>query len=114
MPGFEFAMKLGVTTLELDVVATRDAVVVISHDPALNPDITRDRSGNFLTHPGPNIIDLTIEQLAQYDVGRINPSSQYANERQSMQALLDLGVDGLVTDRPDIALELLRDRKVTW
>jgi adenylyltransferase/sulfurtransferase len=40
LPGFALAMKLGVTTLELDVVATRDGVLVISHDPALNPDIT--------------------------------------------------------------------------
>jgi glycerophosphoryl diester phosphodiesterase len=28
--------------------------------------------------------------------------------------MLDMGVDGLVTDRPDIAIELLRDRKIGW
>ena len=27
---------------------------------------------------------------------------------------LDLGVDGLVTDRPDIAATLLKDRGIRW
>ena len=41
LPSFELAMKLGVTTLETDVGISRDGVLVISHDPALNPDLTR-------------------------------------------------------------------------
>lgn len=85
LPGFALAQKLGVTTLELDVVATRDGVLVVSHDPALNPDITRDAQGNFLKATGPDIIDLTVEQLAQYDVGRINPWSQYARTFSSQR-----------------------------
>jgi len=28
--------------------------------------------------------------------------------------MLDLGIDGLVTDRRDIAIDLLRDRKIGW
>jgi glycerophosphoryl diester phosphodiesterase len=28
--------------------------------------------------------------------------------------MLDLGVDGLVTDRPDIAIELLKVRGIRW
>lgn len=78
LPGFELAMKLGVTTIELDVVASRDGVIFVSHERALNPDITRDRAGNFLQSSGPNFIDLTADEIAQYDVGRINPASQYA------------------------------------
>jgi len=87
LPGFALAMKLGVTTLELDVVATRDGVLVISHDPALNPDITRDGKGSFLKTTGPNIIDLTVDELAQYDVGRIDPWSQYARTFSSQRAV---------------------------
>ena len=87
LPGFALAMKLGVTTLELDVVVTRDGVLVISHDPALNPDITRDRNGSFLRSTGPNIIDLTIDELSQFDVGRIDPWSQYARTFPSQRAV---------------------------
>jgi glycerophosphoryl diester phosphodiesterase len=36
------------------------------------------------------------------------------NDRQSMGQMLDLGVDGLVTDRPDIAAELLKERGIRW
>ena len=34
------------------------------------------------------------------------------NDRQSMGQMLDLGVDGLVTDRPDIAADLLKERSI--
>ena len=37
MPAFERALEIGVTTLELDVGVAADGVVVISHDPYLNP-----------------------------------------------------------------------------
>ncbi len=78
LPSFALALQTGVSTLELDVVVTRDDVLVISHDPALNPDITRDAQGHFLSSKGPDIRQLTFEQLQSYDVGRINPASRYA------------------------------------
>ena len=36
------------------------------------------------------------------------------NDRQSMGQMLDLGVDGLVTDRPEIAAALLKERGIRW
>ncbi|HYF58996.1 MAG TPA: glycerophosphodiester phosphodiesterase [Burkholderiaceae bacterium] len=76
--GFELALDIGVTTLELDIAITRDRVPVISHDRTLNPDITRDASGRFLAGRGPAIVELSLEQLQAYDVGRIRPDSLYA------------------------------------
>jgi glycerophosphoryl diester phosphodiesterase len=78
LAGFAHALGVGVTTLELDCGVTRDGVVVVSHDRVLNPDHTRDAAGNFLATPGPAIVDLTYEELRQYDVGRIRPGSEYA------------------------------------
>jgi glycerophosphoryl diester phosphodiesterase len=78
LPSFALALQMGVTTLELDVVVTHDDVLVISHDPALNPDITRNAQGRFLSSKGPDIRRLTFEQLQSYDVGRINPTSRYS------------------------------------
>lgn len=86
LPAFAKALELGVTTLELDVVATRDGVLVISHDPALNPDITRHAHGMFVTER-PNIMDLTLAELKSYDVGRINPDSRYGKALASQQAV---------------------------
>ena len=78
LAAFERALSIGVTTLELDVGVTRDDVVVIAHDPLLNPDITRDRSGNWLSTKGPAIRALDFADLQTYDVGRIRPDSRYA------------------------------------
>src|SRR5690242_1348558 len=73
LPAFERALALGVTTLELDVGMTKDGVLVVSHDPFLNPDITRDASGRFLEQRGPLIHTLAWAQLQAYDVGRLKP-----------------------------------------
>lgn len=86
LAGFAYALKLGVTTLELDVVATRDDVLVISHDPLLNPDITRDAQGRFLSLPGPPINTLSYQELSAYDVGRIDPGSRYAGTYHEQKA----------------------------
>jgi glycerophosphoryl diester phosphodiesterase len=78
LPAFARALDLGVTTLELDVGLTADGVVVVSHDPALNPSITRDASGRWLPGRGPLLKSLTLAQLQAYDVGRMDPASPYA------------------------------------
>jgi len=70
---FARALGLGVTTLELDTVVTRDGVVVVSHDAALNPDRTRGPDGRWLEAPGPIILTLTRAELLRYDVGRTRP-----------------------------------------
>ena len=80
VPAFERALALGVTTLELDVGMTKDGVLVISHDPYLNPDIARDASGRFLEQRGPLIRSLTWAELQVYDVGRIKPGTEYARQ----------------------------------
>ena len=78
LPGFTRALSLGVTTLELDTAITKDGVIVISHDMALNPDITRDKNGKWLGKFGPVIHSLTFDELQQYDVGRLKPNTDYA------------------------------------
>jgi glycerophosphoryl diester phosphodiesterase len=78
LPAFARALAIGVTTLELDCAVTKDGVVVVSHDHALNPDITRGPDGEWLDKSGPAIWSLTYAELQRYDVGRINPASAYA------------------------------------
>ena len=85
LPAFERALDLAVTTLELDTGITRDGVVVIHHDPTLNPAITRDASGQFLERRGPAIHSLSWAQLQSYDVGRLNPHSDYRKNYPDQQ-----------------------------
>jgi glycerophosphoryl diester phosphodiesterase len=75
--GFRQAFDLGLRMFELDVGMTADGQVVVSHDLALNPNITRDASGQFLAGTPPLIHELTYAELNRYDVGRIRPASHY-------------------------------------
>jgi glycerophosphoryl diester phosphodiesterase len=80
MAAFERALKVGVTTLETDLAMTRDGVLVLSHDPLLNPALTRTPDGRWLTSPGPAIHSLSLDELHRFDVGRLDPASSYARQ----------------------------------
>ncbi|HUP94390.1 MAG TPA: glycerophosphodiester phosphodiesterase [Burkholderiales bacterium] len=103
LPAFTRALELGVTTLELDCGITRDGVVVVSHDPALNPDLTRDEAGRWLEAAGPAIAALSYDELQRYDVGRLKPGSEYARRFPRQQA-----VDGTRIPRLADAFALTR------
>jgi glycerophosphoryl diester phosphodiesterase len=78
LAAFRTALAVGVTTLETDLAMTRDGVLVLAHDPRLNPDLVRGPDGQWLASTGPAIHALTAAELRRYDVGRINPASRYA------------------------------------
>ncbi|MEO8855786.1 MAG: glycerophosphodiester phosphodiesterase [Burkholderiaceae bacterium] len=80
LAAFQHALELGVTTLEMDIAITADGVPVISHEPALNPVLTRDASGQWIKAPGPLIKTLTLAQLKTFDIGRVDPSSPYGRQ----------------------------------
>lgn len=80
MAAFRYAIeKIGVTTLELDIVMTKDGVLVVSHDPFLNPQKV-SKNGQFITEK-PLIKDMTYAQLLEYNVGVMR--SDYRMPRQS-------------------------------
>jgi glycerophosphoryl diester phosphodiesterase len=88
LPAFARALEVGVATLELDTAVTRDGVVVVAHDPVLNPDIARGADGRWIQTQGPAIRALSYAELARYDVGRLKPDSAYAR-RYPMQVAAD-------------------------
>jgi len=68
IPAFEYAIKIGADVLEMDVAVTKDNVLVISHDPHINPEICKG------PHPGVAIHELTLAELHEYDCGALkNP-----------------------------------------
>lgn len=69
LPAFEYAIAAGVDALELDMAVTRDNVVVVSHDPFLEPPVC---SG---PQPKAMIRELTLAQVKQWDCGaKQNPA----------------------------------------
>jgi len=68
IPAFEYAIEVGADVLELDLAVTKDDVLVVSHDPVLNPEICRAPSGSHV------IRELTLAELRRWDCGSLrNP-----------------------------------------
>lgn len=78
LEGFAAALAQGIDVVELDVALTADRVVVVMHDPALNPNLTRDANGAWLEPPTPLLRSLRAADLQAYDVGRLRPGTAYA------------------------------------
>jgi glycerophosphoryl diester phosphodiesterase len=64
--GFIEAVKMGVNTLEMDVVITKDHQVVLSHEPWLSDEICLGVSNDKKKH---NIYAMNYEEVQQFDCG---------------------------------------------
>lgn len=88
LAGFEGALRIGVDVLEMDVGLSRDGVPVVSHDPTLSPERTRDASGQWLDSEGLILRQASAAELQAYDIGRLRPGSRSAR-RFPQQAAVD-------------------------
>jgi glycerophosphoryl diester phosphodiesterase len=86
LAAFGTALEAGVSTIETDLAVTRDGVVVISHDPRLDPALVRGPDGSWLTARGPAIRSLSLAELKAYDIGRLDPASAYAKQWPQQRA----------------------------
>ncbi|MCA4898487.1 MAG: glycerophosphodiester phosphodiesterase [Cytophagales bacterium] len=74
IPAFLTALDYGVTTLELDVVITKDKKVVVSHEPWMFSGICLTPNGNTISEKDEkryNIYELTYEEVKKFDCGSI-------------------------------------------
>ena len=84
---FANALSMGVDTLELDLAVTRDGAIVISHERRLNPDLARGADGNYVAAPGIPFVQLSLDEVKQFDVGQIRPGSTYAAQFPDQHAV---------------------------
>ncbi len=61
IPSFEYAIEEGVDAIEMDLQVTRDNVIVISHDPVLEPPLCTGPVARAV------IRDVTLAELRQWD-----------------------------------------------
>lgn len=74
----QIALGHGIDFIDFDLGMTKDGELVVTHDSCLNPDLTKNHKGDFITEPIP-IYELTYQELLSYNVGQINPDSPYAS-----------------------------------
>lgn len=66
---YAYAIELGATSIECDMQLTKDGQIVMSHNPILNSDITRDKNGNYIENNKYDIRLMTVDELKKFDVG---------------------------------------------
>jgi glycerophosphoryl diester phosphodiesterase len=72
IPAFLTALDSGVTTLELDVVITKDKEVIVSHEPWMSAAICSDPSGKPVSEKEEkkyNMYKMSYGQIKQFDCG---------------------------------------------
>ncbi|WP_211323959.1 glycerophosphodiester phosphodiesterase family protein [Sediminitomix flava] len=75
LPAFQKAIELGVNTLEMDVVISKDHQVVLSHEPFFNHEISLTPEGKIISEGAEkshNLYQMSYEEIKKYDVGKKN------------------------------------------
>lgn len=84
IPAMLKAIDLGVTTLEMDIVFTKDKVAIVSHDPFFNHDITTAPDGKYLEEKEEKklaLYQLNFEETQKYDVG-LKPNPRFPRQQK--------------------------------
>jgi glycerophosphoryl diester phosphodiesterase len=98
----KMALDLNVTTLEMDVVITKDKQVILSHEPFFNHEITTKADGSYVTEAEEsslNIYNMTYEEVKKYDVG-LKPHPRFPKQQKikAMKPLLANLIDSVKKD----------------
>jgi len=74
LPAFQAALDSGVDLIELDVHITKDKVVIVHHNFALNSLISCNRDGSSIKNPE-LLCNLTLDEIKKIDCGsQTNPA----------------------------------------
>lgn len=77
LPAFKKALELGVRTLEMDVVISKDLQVVVSHDPWFSAEICLNPEGKPISNEEQtrfSLYQLTYAEILSFDCGSLgNP-----------------------------------------
>lgn len=95
MVSYQEVLRIGTDWVDMDIAMSKDGEIVVTHDPVMNPDLVRDSSGQFLAKSKESLAQLsaaeraqyndkyaishmTVAEIQQFDVGRLNLASSYA------------------------------------
>ena len=84
VPAMLHALGLGVTTLEMDVVITKDKKVILSHEQWFGREITTKPDGSYIGEREErkfNIYWMTYEQTKTFDVG-MKPHPRFPQQQK--------------------------------
>jgi glycerophosphoryl diester phosphodiesterase len=103
VPAMLHALGRGVTTLEMDVVVTKDKKVILSHEPWFGKEITTKPNGEYIGEREErtyNIYWMTYEQTKTFDVG-MKPHPRFP-QQQKMKLTKPLLADVIDSVKKDM------------
>lgn len=77
----EEALKYPVTTLELDVVISKDMKVVVSHEPWMNEEMCMNPEGKRVEGKTYNLFKMTYEEIQKFDCGSL-PHPRFPQQKK--------------------------------
>ena len=99
IPAMLKAIDMGVTTLEMDAVITKDKQVILSHEPFFNHEITTKPIGSYVTaaeEKSLNIYGMTYAETQTYDVGlKAHPKFSRQQKMRATKPLLSTVIDSV-------------------
>lgn len=100
-PAFLKAIDLGVNTLEMDVVITKDNQVILSHEPFFNHEITTLPNGGYVSESDEkalNIYKMPYSEVIKYDVGlKVHSRFPQQQKMKVFKPLLSAVIDSVET-----------------
>lgn len=109
LPAFEKAIDLGVHTLELDIVITKDNKVVVSHEPFMNPIICLRPDASVISDSEEkiNLYKLTYDEIKAYDCGsKIHPTYPGQEKIKTFKPLLSEVFDLVKAKNSDVKFNI--------
>lgn len=101
IPAMLHALELGVTTLEMDVVISKDNQVLLSHEPFFNHEISTKPNGEAVMEKEEkqlNIFRMNYADIKKYDVGMLaHPRFPQQQKMKAYKPLLSEVFDSVRT-----------------
>ena len=110
LPAFEKAIDIGVNTLELDIVISKDHKVVVSHEPYMNPVICYNPKGLSIPYslePHYNLFKMNYDEIKQFDCGtKFHPTYPQQEKLNTYKPLLSEVFDMAKTKNSDVKFNI--------
>ncbi|TYA86776.1 glycerophosphodiester phosphodiesterase family protein [Seonamhaeicola marinus] len=107
---FRKAIDLGVHTLELDVVVSKDNMVVVSHEPFMNHEMCLAPDGTEITEAEEkqyNVYQMTFNDLKEFDCGtKVHPRFPEQEKLKTYKPSLDKVFKMSLAKNPDIKFNI--------
>ncbi|MDB3863550.1 glycerophosphodiester phosphodiesterase family protein [Alphaproteobacteria bacterium] len=87
LESFKYLFENNIHAYETDILISKDFIPIITHDFRLDPSYTKDINDNWIEDENIKIIDLTYDQISQFDVGTLNKLSRYGRKFINQKSL---------------------------